>query len=217
MAGWMSIDPKVRSHLGKSLALSLLIAGVWPMAALAEEISAALPQATEPLGDIGTDPAPLEAPPSAEPEITAAYISPPSDFQLTLDSADTVPEHSLSPVPQDESITQHPEASLAAALEADQHPQPSPKDLTDQPVIEQLPPTIDTKPPITASPPRTLAEAGWTTAPQVIAINQGTTPSNSAAVTSQPLVQAEPDVPTDTTTGEQSDTPPAQKQTLPPT
>ncbi|KAI9135300.1 hypothetical protein ON05_020060 [Acaryochloris sp. CCMEE 5410] len=207
MAGWMSIDPKVRSHLGKSLALSLLIAGVWPMAALAEEISAALPQATEPLGDIGTDPAPLEAPPSAEPEITAAYISPPSDFQLTLDSADTVPEHSLSPVPQDESITQHPEASLAAALEADQHPQPSPKDLTDQPVIEQLPPTIDTKPPITASPPRTLAEAGWTTAPQVIAINQGTTPSNSAAVTSQPLVQAEPDVPTDTTTGEQSDTP----------
>lgn len=206
MANWISSDSQVRSHLGKSLALSLLIAGVWPMAAMAEEISATLLKPTETLGDIGADSVPLEAPPASATEITAAYISPPSDFQLALDPADAIPENFLSPLPQEESVTKSPETAPLVSV----HPQlqPSPNALQDQPATEQLPQTIEATNPITDPPPRTLAEAGWTTAPQVVATNQGTTLSSSATeVTSQPLAQAEPDSLTDTKTDEESETP----------
>lgn len=206
MANWISSDSQVRSHLGKSLALSLLIAGVWPMAAMAEEISAALLKPTETLGDIGADSVPLEAPPASATKITAAYISPPSDFQLALDPADAIPENFLSPLPQEESVTKSPETAPLVSV----HPQlqPSPNALQDQPATEQLPQTLDATNPITDPPPRTLAEAGWTTAPQVVATNQGTTLSSSATeVTSQPLAQAEPDSLTDTKTDEASETP----------
>lgn len=209
MANWTSSDTKMRSHLGKSLALSLLIAGVWPMAAMAEEISAALPTKTDLLEDIGTEPETLKTPKPAtsEPEIKAVYSSPYSELQLALDPSAAVPENVLSPLTSDQnSLENSDQASATPSASTNSQPQPTPL-LQDELATKNTPQVKEAAHPVTA--PRTLAEAGWTTDVQVMTAQPETIAPNSATeILSQPLSQKGSDTSTEEPqTAEESGTP----------